>query len=124
MARVGTLPTPWEINLVMADIRGRDLAVAANTLEQVCRAIALAKSEGVLDQETSVRAVAAAVRQLGISADPEFILDRTEAEQKEKDAKAAELSSQMFAQGQGQGPQGKPTPADAGVADEASAAAG
>jgi hypothetical protein len=122
MARVGTLPTPWEINLVMADIRGRDLAVAANTLEQVCRAIALAKSEGVLDQETSVRAVAAAVRQLGISADPEFILDRTEAEQKEKDAKAAELSSQMFAQGQGQGPQGHPTPPDNNMMDQQAAA--
>lgn len=101
IAQTNTLPQPWALSVTMPDIRGRDLAVAANTLQQVASAVSLALQDNTVDRETAVRTVTLAVQQLGVDVDADTVLKRTEEEREEKQDAAAQIAGKMF-QGQGE----------------------
>jgi hypothetical protein len=75
----GVLPDDEEIRdfqAVFPDLSSRDVSRASAALQQVASGIALGRRQGLVDNETGARVMAAMINQFGVEADAEEMLAR------------------------------------------------
>jgi hypothetical protein len=119
--RTGQRPEPWPFHVQMPELRPKDLAQSAATLQSAATALTTLRADGHIDQGTAQEVTVMLVGQLGIEVDLAEMRERIEQKEAEAEAKA-----QMAPYGDAGGQQAgaNETPEPVGVPSRNGASAG
>jgi hypothetical protein len=83
------LPPPWGFSVNAPDLRPKDMAAAGQTLAQVVTALAAARADDAVDEETEQEVIAALLGQLGVEVDLMAMRQRIDQAKQERAQQAA-----------------------------------